>query len=96
MVGTLIVGSPERQIVGGLIIRFPEHQQRNVNLQKGRFNSDEPTAYPMIKLAKSVEKEKIIGVVRIAYLPQWGIFQTYSVRFTKSPLSFSRQDFISS
>ena len=89
MVGTLIVGSSERQIVGGLIIRFLEHQQRNVNLQKGSFKGDGWTPYLIIKLEKSVEKEKIIGVVRIAYLPQWGIFFTYSVRFTKSPPSFS-------
>ena len=85
MVGTLIIRSLKRQIVGGLIIKFPKHQQRNVNLEKGRFDSDGPTASPMIKLEKSMEKEKIIGVVRISYLPQWGIFPTYSVRFMKSP-----------
>ena len=32
IVGTLIFGSPERQVVGILIVNFPEHQQRNVNL----------------------------------------------------------------
>ena len=33
-VGTLIVESPERQVLRALIVRFLEHQQRNVNLQK--------------------------------------------------------------
>ena len=34
IVGTLIFGSPERQVVGILIVNFPEHQQHNVDLQK--------------------------------------------------------------
>ena len=70
VVGTLIVESLERQIVGVLIIRFPEHQQHNVNLQKGCFSSSGPAASPMIKSTKGAEREKIIGVVRIAYLPE--------------------------
>ena len=88
IVGTLIVRSPERQIVGVLIVRFPEHQQRNVNLQKGRFDDGRPIASPMIKSAKNVERKKRIGVVRIAYPPQWRIFLTYRVRLTKFPHSF--------
>ena len=67
---TLIVRSPERQIVRDLIVRLPKHQQRNVNLQKGHS-----TASPMIKSTKNAEREKRIGVVRIAFLPQWGIFR---------------------
>ena len=35
IVGSLTVKSPERQIVGVLIVRFLEYQQRNVNLQNG-------------------------------------------------------------
>ena len=87
-IGTLIVGSPKRQIVGVLIIKFPEHQQRNVNMQKGCFNGGVSTTSWMIKSAKGAEREKRIGVVRIAYLPQWGIFLTYRVPFTKSPPFF--------
>ena len=48
-VGTLIVGSPERQIVGSLIVRFSEHQTRNVNLQKGHSEGAGLVASPMIK-----------------------------------------------
>ena len=69
IVETLIVGSPECQIVGVLIIRFLEHRQHNVNFQKGRSDNDGSAASPVIKLAKNVEREKRIGVVRIAYLP---------------------------
>ena len=69
IVGTLIVGSPERQIVGVLIVSFPEHQQHNVNLQKGRFDCGGPAASLMIKSAKNAEREKRIGTVRIGYLP---------------------------
>ena len=72
IVGTLIVGSPEHQIAGVLIVRFLEHQQRNVNLQKGHCVSGEPAASPMIKLAKSAEKEKRTRIVRIAYLSPVG------------------------
>ena len=88
LVGTLIIGSPEHQIIGVLIVRFPDHQQRNVNLQKGCSDNGGLTASPMTKSAKGAEREKIIGVVRIAHLPQWGIFPTYKVQFTKSPHSF--------
>ena len=84
-IGTLIVESLERQIVGVLIVRFLEHQQRNVNLQKGSSNSGGPIASLMIKSAKNEDREKRIGVVRIAYLPQWGIFPTYRVQFMKIP-----------
>ena len=70
MVWTLIFGSPERQVVGILIISFPEHQQHNVNLQKGRFDGSGSVASPMIKLAKNMEREKRISGVGIAYLPQ--------------------------
>ena len=69
-VGFLIVRSPEHQIVRVLIIRFLEHQQRNVNLQKGRFDDGGPAASPMIKSAKNAKREKRVGVVRIAYLFQ--------------------------
>ena len=48
----------ERQIVGVLIVKFPEHQQKNVNLQKGRSGSGGLAAFPMIKLVKSTEREK--------------------------------------
>ena len=68
-VGTLIVGSPEHQIVGSLIVRFSEHQHRNVNLQKGHSEGAGLVASPMIKSAKSEEREKRIGEFRIAYLP---------------------------
>ena len=57
---TLIVKSPERQIVGVLIIIFPEHQQRNVNLQKGHYGGDGAAVSPMIKSEKSAEREKRI------------------------------------
>ena len=77
IVGTLIVVSHESQIVGVLIIRFPEHQQRNVNLEKRRSGDGGPVASPMIKSAKSTKMKKRIGVVRIAYFPFWGIFPTY-------------------
>ena len=67
IVGTLIVGSHKRQVVGALIVRFLEHQQRNVNLdnltswplveqyelaQKGRSGDSGLAASPMIKSAK--------------------------------------------
>ena len=69
IVGTLIVGSPERQIVGVLIVRFLEHQQRNVNLQKkGRFGNGGLTVSSMIKSTKGVKREKRTGIVRISYL----------------------------
>ena len=87
LVGSLIVGSPKRQIVRVLNVRFSEHQQRNVNLQKRRSGGDRSAASMMIKLAESTKREKRIGVVRIAYLPIWGIFPTYRVKFTKSHLS---------
>ena len=38
-------------------------------LQKGRSDGDGPTASPVIKSSKNVEREKRIGIVRIAYLP---------------------------
>ena len=88
-VGTLIVGSPDHQIVGVLIVSFPKYQQRNVNLQKGSSEGGGPATFPMIKSAKKMVKmEKRIGAVRIGYLPQWGIFPSYKVRFTKSPHFF--------
>ena len=68
IVGTLIDGSPECQIVEVLTVKFPEHQQRNVNLQKGCSGGGGSAASPMIKLAKIVEREKRIGAVRIDYL----------------------------
>ena len=67
-VGTLIVRSFRRQIVGVLIVRFLEHQQRNMNLQKGRSGDGGLTTSPMIKLAKNAKKEKKIRV-RIVYPP---------------------------
>ena len=79
---------PKRQIVGVLIVRFPKHEQRNENLQKGRSGGGGPIASPMIKSTKGAEREKKIGVVRITYLTQWGIFPIYRVWFMKSPLSF--------
>ena len=39
-----------------------------MNLQKGHSGGGGMAASPMIKSAKSTEKEKRIGVVRIAYL----------------------------
>ena len=66
-VGTLNVGSPKCQVVGALIVRFSEHQQRNVNpdymtswasearcklAKKGWSDNGGPTISPMIKLAK--------------------------------------------
>ena len=96
IVGTLIVKSLERQIVGILIVRFPEHQQRNVNLQRGRSCDSGSITSPMIKSAKSAEREKRIEVVKMAYLSQWGIFLIYKVWFTKSPPFFSSRIFISS
>ena len=65
----LTVRSPERQIVGDLIARFPEYQQCNVNLQKWPSNGGGLTASLMIKSAKNGEREKRIGAVRIAYPP---------------------------
>ena len=51
-------------------MRFFEHQQCNVNLQKGRSNNGGSTASPMIKSGKkNEEREKRVGAVRIAYLP---------------------------
>ena len=70
IVGNLIVESPERQIVEDLIVRFPKHQQCNMNLQKRRSDGSGSVAFPMIKLSKNVERKKRIGIVRIAYLPQ--------------------------
>ena len=59
-----------------------------MNLQKGRSDGGGPATSPMIKSAKKMAKrEKRIGAVRIGYLPQWGIFPSYKVRFTKSPHS---------
>ena len=86
IVGTLI---PEREIIGVLIIRFSGHQQLSVNLQERHSDGGGPIASLIIKSKKKkIEREKRIGVVRIAYLPQWGIFSTYRVRLTKSPHSF--------
>ena len=65
-----------------------------MNLQKRHSNGDGSAASPMIKSAKGTKREKRIGIVRIAYLPQWGIFSTYRVGFTKSPPSFLGLDFI--
>ena len=39
-----------------------------MNLQKGRSGGSGLAAFPMIKSTKNAEKEKRIGVVRIAYL----------------------------
>ena len=63
--------------MGVLIVRFPEHQQRNVNLQKGRFDGGGPAVSLMIKSAKSTEREKRIGVLigfgsPNPFLPSWG------------------------
>ena len=66
-VGTLIVRSLERQIVGVLIVNFHEYQQCNV-----RFGGGGLVVSPMIKSSKNAEMEKRIEAVRIAYLPQWG------------------------
>ena len=70
IVRNLIVRSPECQIVGVLIVRFPKHQQCNVNLKKGRSDSGGSAASPMIKSIKSVEREK-----RIVTFPSGGSFQ---------------------
>ena len=37
VIETLIFGSLEHQIVGVFIVRFPKHQQCNVNLQKEHY-----------------------------------------------------------
>ena len=37
LVGSLIVGSPERQVEGNLIVKFPEHQQHNVTPRLSDF-----------------------------------------------------------
>ena len=68
IVRTLIVGSPERQIVGVLIVRFLEHQQRNMNMKKGRSGGSGLVASPMIKSAKNAKREKRKGAARIAYI----------------------------
>ena len=66
IVGTLIIRSPERQVVGALIVRFSKHQQCNVNLNyltswvsaawckhaKERFDDGGSAASSMVKLAK--------------------------------------------
>ena len=59
-----------------------------MNLQKGHSGRGGPAASLMIKSTKGAEREKRIRVVIIAYLPQWGIFSTYRVRFMKSSPSF--------
>ena len=86
----MIFGSLERQVVGVLIVNFHEHQQHNVNLQKGRSGDNRPIASPMIKSAKNLERKKRISGVGIAYLPYLGTFLTYRVRFTRNPLLPSR------
>ena len=45
-------GSLDRQVVGILFVCSPEHELRNVNLQKGHSDGRGPTASPMVKLAK--------------------------------------------
>ena len=78
IVGTLIVGSPERQVVRTLIVRFPKHQQRNVNPNCMTSWALAARCKPAkkgiqaIKFAKNVEREKRIGAVGIAYLPLVG------------------------
>ena len=59
-IGTLIVGSPKCQIIRVLIVKFLEHQQRNVNVQKGSFNGGVSTTSRMIKSAKGAERKKRI------------------------------------
>ena len=70
IVRTLTFRSPERKIVGVLIVKFLEHQQRNVNLQKGRLGGGRPAPSLMIKSETNTERKKRIGAVRIAYLPK--------------------------
>ena len=89
IVGTLIFGSLDCQVIGILIVSFPEHELCNANLQKGRSNSSGVTGSPMIKLAKNMEREKSSGGVGSAHLPYWGILLTYMVWFMKSSSSFS-------
>ena len=86
IVGNLDIGSPESQIVRVWIVRSPEHQQGNVNLndltswvsaarckpEKWRSGRGGLVASPMIKLAKNAEKEKRIGTVGISYIPLVG------------------------
>ena len=67
-----------------------------MNLQKGHSGGGRLVASPMIKSAKNAKRKKRISAIRIAYIPQWGIFQTYRVRLTKSPSSFFMYNFISS
>ena len=50
-----------------------------MNLQSGHSGDDGLDASPMIKSEKIEEGEKGISTIRIAYLPQWGIFPTYRV-----------------
>ena len=52
IVGTLVFGSPKRQVVGILIVSFPKHRQHNANLQKRRSGCNGLIASPMIKLEK--------------------------------------------
>ena len=52
IVETLIFGYPEHQAVRFLIAGLLEHQQCNVNLQKGRSNGIGLTTSSLIKLAK--------------------------------------------
>ena len=51
-VGILIVGSLERQVIGVLIVSFPEHQQHNASLQKESSGGSGPATSPMIKSTK--------------------------------------------
>ena len=59
IVGTLIVRSLKRQIVGVLIVGLLEHQQCNVNLQKRSSDGGGSATSSMIKSAKA-EREKRI------------------------------------
>ena len=60
-----------------------------MNLQKRHSNGGRSASSPMIKSTKSAEKEKRIGVVRIAYFPNRGSFRL--MRFgLRNPLIPSR------
>ena len=52
-----------------MIVIFPEHQQCNVNLQKGHSGGSGLAVSPMIKSTKDVEWEKRIGAGNWNCLP---------------------------
>ena len=94
IVGTLIFGSPDCQVVGILIVSFPEHELRNANLQKGHFDGSGPTASPMIKLAKNIEREKSSGGVGSDTFPSRGSFRLIGFGY-QNPLIPSRDKILS-